>query len=144
MPAFTELTRTECETLLNKYHVARLAYTFHDRVDVEPIGYVFSRGGLVFRTAPGSKFETLRHHPWVALEVDEVQDLFNWRSVVVHGTMYTLTDVGNGAEAASYHAAVKALRKVMPDALKPGDPTPFRSVVIRMECEQIVGRACNS
>lgn len=139
-PSFTDLTRDECEALLKKHHVARLAYTFHDRVDIEPIGYVRVNNALVFRTAPGSKLETLAHHPWVALEVDEAEGMFEWRSVVVHGTMYVLHAEGSDAEVRAYEAAVDALREFVPETLREGDPVPFRSVIMRLELDQLTGR----
>jgi hypothetical protein len=139
-PSFTDLTRDECLAIIAKHHVARLAYTFHDKVDIEPIGYVQSGGGLVFRTAPGSKIETLAHHPWVALEVDDAKGMFEWESVVVHGTMYVLHPTGNDAEVRAYNDAVNALRNVAPETFREDDPVPFRSIVMRLELDQITGR----
>ena len=45
-PVFRELTREGCEALLAVSHVGRLAYTFHDRVDIEPIHYVYADGWI--------------------------------------------------------------------------------------------------
>lgn len=52
--------------------VGRLAFSFRDRVDIEPLHYVFRGGWLYGRPSPGSKLQTLRHNPWVAFEVDEI------------------------------------------------------------------------
>ena len=109
-------------------------------MDIEPIGYVQVNNALVFRTAPGSKLETLAHHPWVALEVDEAEGMFEWRSVVVHGTMYVLHPEGTDAEVSAYDAAVDALREFVPETLREGDPVPFRSVIMRLELDQLTGR----
>jgi nitroimidazol reductase NimA-like FMN-containing flavoprotein (pyridoxamine 5'-phosphate oxidase superfamily) len=130
--------------MLARHSVGRMAYTFHDRVDVEPIGYVYADGGLVFRTAPGSKLETLAHHPWVALEIDEVEGMFDWRSVVVHGTTYILHETGNEAELRAYLAAVTALRRLVPATFDDGDPVPFRSVVLKLHIDRMTGRAARS
>jgi nitroimidazol reductase NimA-like FMN-containing flavoprotein (pyridoxamine 5'-phosphate oxidase superfamily) len=140
-PSFRDLTPAECEAMLTRHHVGRLAYTFHDRVDVEPIAYVFAKRALVFRTAPGSKLETLAHHPWVALEIDEVKGLFDWRSVVVHGTVYALRDTGDDSQRSTYRAAVRSLRRLVPNTLREGDPVPFRSVVMRLHLDRVTGRA---
>ena len=59
--------------LLGAHHVGRIAFTFHDRVDIEPISYVYADGSIYGRTSPGTKLATVRHHPWVAFEVDEVE-----------------------------------------------------------------------
>jgi len=143
-PRFRDLSHDECLALLARHHVGRLAYSFHDRVDIEPIGFVYADGSVVFRTAPGSKFLTLKHHPWVALEIDEVEGMFDWRSVVAHGTTYVLTDIGSKEEIEAYHAAIATLRGVMPGTLTPSDPVPFRSVVMRLHIDTLSGREASS
>ena len=130
--------------MLARHTVGRIAYTFRDRVDVEPIGFVYADGALVFRTAPGSKIETLAHHPWVALEIDEVEGVFDWRSVVVHGTTYVLRETGNEAELRAYLAAVTALRRLVPATFDDGDPAPFRWIVVKLHIDHITGRAARS
>lgn len=139
-PTFRALTPAECEAMLARHHVARLAYTFHDRVDVEPIGYVYGDSSLIFRTEPGSKIVTLAHHPWVALEVDEVDGMFDWRSVVAHGTMYIVHDEGSDAERRAHRDAVARLREHLPATLREGDPVPFRSVIMRLHIDSVTGR----
>ena len=79
------LERDEIDALLARHNVGRIAYTFRDRVDVEPINYVYRDGWIYLRTGPGSKLTTLARHPWVAFEVDEVDGPFDWRSVVGRG-----------------------------------------------------------
>jgi hypothetical protein len=143
-PSFRVLTKAECEAMLARHHVGRLAYTFHDRVDVQPIGYVYSRGALVFRTAPGSKLQTLAQYPWVALEIDEVEGPFDWRSVVVYGTAYVLHAKGSDAEVRAYRAAVSSLRRLVPGTFRKSDPVPFRSVVVKLYVDRVAGRTARS
>src|SRR5690349_4335455 len=72
-PTFRELTPAESRALLGRHNVGRIAYSFHDRVDVQPIHYVVSGDWLYGRTSRGEKFLTLAHNPWCAFEVDEVR-----------------------------------------------------------------------
>lgn len=143
-PRFGALTPGQCRALLRRQHVGRLAYTFRDRVDVEPISYVYSRGDVVFRTSPGSKLETLAHHPWVALEADEVDGPFDWRSVVVHGTAYVLRRSHNPADSRAYAAAVRSLRRFLPETFRRRDPAPFRWVVVKLHVDRVTGRFARS
>lgn len=143
-PSFRVLGKAECEAMLARHHVGRLAYSFHDRVDIEPIGYVYARGALVFRTAPGFKLEALAHRPWVALEIDEVEGPFDWRSVVVYGTAYVLGAKGSDAEVRAYRAAVGSLRRLVPGTFRKSDPVPFRSVVVKLYVDRVAGRAARS
>lgn len=82
-PEFHDLTHDECIALIARHNTGRIAYSFHDRVGIEPIHYVYDEGWLYGRTSRGSKFEILTHHPWVAFEVDEADGIFDWRSVEV-------------------------------------------------------------
>lgn len=140
-PTFRTLTRAECEAVLSNNHVGRIAYAFHNRVDIEPIHYVFADGYIYGRTAPGTKLSTLAHQPWIAFEVDEVHDLFHWRSVVVRGTVYRVEPHADAHANEPYARAVDALRRLMPNALSDRDPVPERSIVFRIFTDDMTGRA---
>jgi len=139
-PTFFELSRDESVALLLRNHVGRLAYSFHDRVDVEPISYVFAEGWIYARTSPGSKLAIVHHHPWVAFEVDEVRGRFDWKSVIVHGTIYFLEADASDKHRAEYDAAVAVLRSADADALTPGDTTPHRQALFRIHADEVTGR----
>lgn len=140
-PVFRSMEREEAEELLATSYVGRVAFSFHDRVDIEPIGYVYEDGWIYCRTSPGTKVTTLEHHPWVAFEVDEVTGPFDWRSVVVHGTFYRLEESGVPTERARYERALALFRASLPATLTARDPVPFRSIVCGIHCDSIVGRA---
>jgi nitroimidazol reductase NimA-like FMN-containing flavoprotein (pyridoxamine 5'-phosphate oxidase superfamily) len=141
---FRDLNTNEVDELLTRNHVGRIAYGFHNRVDIEPISYAFADGAIYMRTAPGSKLATLEHAPWVAFEVDEVDGPFDWRSVVAHGTVYVLHEAGTGRQRATYELAVERLRQLVPEALEDDDPTPARRVVVKLHVEEITGRKADS
>jgi nitroimidazol reductase NimA-like FMN-containing flavoprotein (pyridoxamine 5'-phosphate oxidase superfamily) len=134
---FSALSHDAAVKLLTEQHFGRLAFTFRDRVDVEPISYVYSDGWLYARTSPGAKLSTVEHHPWVAFEIDEVEGRFDWRSVVVHGTIYFL-DEANDPDG--YEAAVEVLRSSDVGALTDEDAAPFRRHLFRVHVDSIVGR----
>src|SRR5205814_9349091 len=141
MPTFRALSRSECDELLKRNHVGRVAFTFHDRVDIEPVHYVYADGWLHGRTAPGAKIAVLRHHPWVAFEVDEVDGLFDWRSVVVHGVVHMPDADGSPADRAAYASTLSHVRELVPEALGPGDPAPTRFLASRIHVDDLRGRA---
>jgi len=143
-PTFRDLTADEAAELLARNHIGRLAFSFHDRVDIEPLSYVFADGAIYLRTAPGSKLETLAHSPWVAFEVDEVEGQFDWRSVVVHGTVYVLHDSGGEIARETYRVALDRIRQLVPKALTHRDPTPTRQVVLKLHLTEMRGRSASS
>src|SRR5262249_35574920 len=126
-PAFRELTHDECCALLERNHVGRLAFSHRDRVDIEPIHYVYSDDWIYGRTRDGTKLRTLAHNRWVAFETDESEGLFEWRSVVVKGALYLLEP--NGLRSDLYAQAVEVLRTLIPETLTAGDPVPERTAV---------------
>ena len=147
MVTFRTLARDECEALLARNVVGRIAFTLHDRVDIEPIHYALDgpeAGWIYGRTSPGSKLSVLAHHPWVAFEVDEIRALFDWASVVVHGTVYRLRpDAGTPAERRRFEDALAALRGVLPSTLEADDPVAFRDVIFGIHVDAITGRGAS-
>jgi uncharacterized protein len=143
-PTFRELSRAECDAVLERNFVGRVAFSFHDHVDIEPVHYVYAEGWLHGRTAPGGKIAVLRHHPWVAFEVDEVKGLFDWRSVVVHGAVLVLDPEGSAADREAHAVTLAHLRRLIPDTLTTGDPAPGRLLLFRIHIDDISGRAAES
>ena len=142
-PTFRDLSVDEATELLGRNHVGRIAYSFHDRVDIEPLSYVFADGAVYLRTTPGSKLETLAHSPWVAFEVDEVKGPFDWRSVVAHGTVYVLQEGGGEVAREAYRVALDRIRQLVPAALTPRDPTPTRQVILKLHLANLRGRSAS-
>src|SRR5512132_2995260 len=127
-PSFRELERDEIEKMLERHAFGRIAFTFHNRVDIEPISYVYHQGWIYGRTAPGTKLTVIAHHPWVAFEIDEVKGPLDWRSVVVKGTIYFLEPGGTAATNAAFDEAISIIHRLSPEAFTAHDRTPERTV----------------
>jgi nitroimidazol reductase NimA-like FMN-containing flavoprotein (pyridoxamine 5'-phosphate oxidase superfamily) len=136
---FRDLTDAECRELLARNHVGRIAYQIREHVNIVPLGYVYHGEWLACRTQEGSKVSVLRQSPYVAFEVDEVEGLFDWKSVVVQGSWYEEDLPTSGREE-----TLQALRAVVPEVLTPDDPTPFRDVLFRIHIRDITGRAAST
>jgi nitroimidazol reductase NimA-like FMN-containing flavoprotein (pyridoxamine 5'-phosphate oxidase superfamily) len=140
-PTFSELTTAECQALLASQHVGRLAFTFRDRVDIEPVHYVYRDGWIWGRTQHGAKVNILAHHPWVAFEVDHIEALFSWRSVVVHGRMEFPDPDGSAQDQERYAIGVEAFRALVPGAFTEHDPTPTRDLIFMLPATELAGRS---
>ncbi|MEO7823333.1 MAG: pyridoxamine 5'-phosphate oxidase family protein [Gemmatimonadaceae bacterium] len=55
IPALGILEPAECEALLKRTVIGRLAFTLHDRVSIVPISYVYDEGWIYGRTEPAEK-----------------------------------------------------------------------------------------
>jgi len=142
--SFRALSADECQALLASQQVGRLAYAYKQRVDIEPLHFVADGEWLYLRTAHGTKLSMLVHQPWVALEVDEVHGLFDWRSVVVHGSVQVLSPADGPDGLARWDHAVATFRRLVPTAFADGDPTPARDVMLRVHMSHVEGRQASA
>ena len=82
----TVLSTEDCFDLLRGEVVGRLAVSIRDHPDIFPINYVVDRGGVVFRTAEGTKLAAAVLGRGVAFEVDGLDpDAGTAWSVIVKG-----------------------------------------------------------
>ena len=139
-----ELTSQEMHEILARNHVGRLAFSFHDRVDIRPVHYAYSDNWLFGRTSPSQKLVTLKHNQWVAFEVDEVRGPFDWQSVLAHGSFYHLTEDGTPQHREMRAEALKLLREFLPETLRDADPVPFRTELFGIAIDNLTGRAASS
>ena len=137
---FRDLSREETEALLLRNKVGRLAFYVHDRVDIQPIHYVYEPGWIYGRTSIGEKIATLEHNRWVAFEVDEVEDIFDWRSVVVHGSFWKLPPRGSPHAEELWTRAANLVSQIVPGALTERDPVAFRHILFRIAVGDASGR----
>jgi len=140
-PRIVTMRPADCLALLERHTVGRMAYAYRNRVDIVPIHYVYSDGWLFARTSDGSKMTTLRHVPWVAFEVGEVDGVFDWKSVVVHGSVYRMARDGAPAEVNLWSKGLALLKRIVPETGTPDDPVPFRTVVFGIHVDTISGRS---
>jgi nitroimidazol reductase NimA-like FMN-containing flavoprotein (pyridoxamine 5'-phosphate oxidase superfamily) len=141
-PQFSELSEKSARALLARNHVGRIAFSYRDRVDIQPIHYVYDHDWLVGRTGVGSKLVKLAHHPWCAFEVDEVHDVFHWDSVVVHGS-FTMLDPKVGSSDL-YTRALDLLQRFIPGTLTDRDPVPERAILFAIHIDELRGRSARS
>jgi nitroimidazol reductase NimA-like FMN-containing flavoprotein (pyridoxamine 5'-phosphate oxidase superfamily) len=136
-PIIRSLKGDEAEALLTRTNVGRIAFAFHDKVDIEPIHFVYEAPWIYGRTSPGAKLLTLAHNQWCAFETDEVRGLFDWDSVVVKGPF---SPQNSPMASWDYGRALAALRRLSPLALTTNDPTPHRDIVFAVHASEISGR----
>ena len=139
-PRFRDLSRAEIDAFLGDHAHGRIAYSFRDRVDIEPIHYVYHEGWIYGRTSPGAKLTLLQRSPWVAFEVDDVQGLFHWTSVVAKGTVYFVGEGATGHSEETHALVLERLRTLVPATMKEGDPVPERTALFRLFVDEVRGR----
>ena len=79
------LNETEARSLIAAGKIGRLGCVDNGEPYVVPVNYVFEEMSIYSHSLPGRKIEALRAHPRACLQVDEIRDDFNWRSVIAFG-----------------------------------------------------------
>lgn len=135
-----EMSRDESLALLAKHHVGRVGITFHDLVRVKLANYLYADGWIYARTELGEDLTTVKHHPWAAFEVDEVDGLYDWRAVEISGSVEILSSDVHSPDWFEFENAVRMLRSAVPQVLTADDPMPQRVQVVRMHVDDIRGQ----
>jgi nitroimidazol reductase NimA-like FMN-containing flavoprotein (pyridoxamine 5'-phosphate oxidase superfamily) len=79
------LHEEEARALLSACKIGRLGCVDNGEPYVVPINYVFAEEAIYSHSLPGRKIEALRAHPRACLQVDQIKNDFNWRSVIAYG-----------------------------------------------------------
>jgi nitroimidazol reductase NimA-like FMN-containing flavoprotein (pyridoxamine 5'-phosphate oxidase superfamily) len=93
-----DLNEIQIDHLLHTEFVARIGCHDGERGYIVPISYAYQDGCLYGHSGLGLKVEIMRANPSVCIEVDHIDDLAQWQSVIAWGTYEELE--GSDAEAA--------------------------------------------
>jgi nitroimidazol reductase NimA-like FMN-containing flavoprotein (pyridoxamine 5'-phosphate oxidase superfamily) len=95
-----EMTDSECEALLARATLARLACSRDGQPYIVPIQFSFDAGRrcLYAFSTVGQKIEWMRENPKVCVEVEDVADKDRWATVLVFGRYDEIGDSADEAE----------------------------------------------
>ncbi|WP_206613691.1 pyridoxamine 5'-phosphate oxidase family protein [Mycolicibacterium elephantis] len=113
------LAPDEIEELLSTEAVGRIGCIHEGRPYVVPVCYVYQDGAVYGHTTEGMKWQAMRAHPDVCFEVEHVDTLNDWRSVIAWGRVEEL----DGADAE--HGLRLLIDRLMP-LLRPVGPAQRR------------------
>lgn len=87
------LTEQMIDELLENNVIGRLGYTGDQKIYIVPVSYLFyNRKYIIAHSREGQKIDFLRKNPSVCLQVDQIDNMSNWQSVIVLGNYEELTD----------------------------------------------------
>ena len=132
------LDQNQSRELLRRERIGRLGCISDGEPYVVPVNYVFDGECAYLHSLPGQKIEAMRSEPRVCLQVDEIEDELNWKSVLAYGTYEEITNRRERAEALS-HLLARFSRLTPVEsfiAVDAGAPAP---VVFRIRVNRITG-----
>jgi uncharacterized protein len=103
-----ELNEEQIVQVLRKNVIGRIGCYADAKIYIVPVAYLYDDGYLLGHTIRGMKTRMLEKTPKCCFEVDSMQDMGNWQSVIAWGTFEEL----EGAEAES--AMKKLVSQLMP------------------------------
>ena len=75
----------QIDQVLRSELVGRLGCSSDGKVYITPISYVYDGDCIYGHSADGMRLRMLREHPQVCFQVDRIENLANWVSVIVWG-----------------------------------------------------------
>ncbi len=87
-----DLSEQEADDLLGRMGYGHLGCCLNERPYVVPVHFAFDQGTIYIYTTEGKKAAMISENPNVCLQVEEVVNNEDWRSVIVDGVAEDITD----------------------------------------------------
>lgn len=143
-----KLNETQIEQLLKEQVIGRIACQTKGDIYLVPINYVYKDGYIYGHSAAGKKIRMMRENPNVCFEVENIQSVFRWQTVIATGLFEEITDLDEKQQAMQ-----GIIHRIMPFVTGPeGHPshgitekdsdigTRVELVVYRIKLTEITGR----
>ncbi|MEQ7801953.1 pyridoxamine 5'-phosphate oxidase family protein [Pedobacter sp. ASV1-7] len=85
-----ELNKKEIIEFLESKFMGRLGCHLDGETYIVPINYIYQNNAIYAHSGEGKKIEMLRANPQVCFQVDEIDNMFKWKSVILWGTFQEL------------------------------------------------------
>jgi len=85
-----ELNKREIIEFLESKFIGRIGCHLDGETYIVPVNYVYHHNAVYAHSGEGKKIEMLRANPRVCFQVDEIDNMFKWKSVILWGTFEEL------------------------------------------------------
>ncbi|MBU3713805.1 MAG: pyridoxamine 5'-phosphate oxidase family protein [Ferruginibacter sp.] len=142
-----ELTKQEIDNVLMSQSLCRIACSDDKKPYLVPVTFAYNGTYLYGQSMNGTKLNILRKNPNVCVQVDIINSMTNWKSVIVTGQFEELKD--KEAETAREHlyskifslmtgSSVHSFGHELESAID--ENNRIKSVMYRIKIEKITGR----
>ena len=109
------LNEKQIEELLKRQVTGRLGCHVNGDTYIIPINYNYKNGIIYGHSGTGKKIDMMRQNPNVCFEVDDIQSIFHWHSVIAWGTFEEIKDSDEKQQAMQ-----GLIHRIMPLVESPG------------------------
>ena len=134
------LSEAEARKLIADRKIGRLGCVDNGEPYVVPINYVFEDESIYSHSLPGQKLDVLRAHPRACLQVDEIENDFEWRSVIAFGNFEEIR-VQSDRRAVLGKLLARFPKLTPVESVMARDAGAPDSVVFRIRIDRITGVA---
>ena len=142
------LTTRQSEYILQCSNVGRIGCYANSKVLIIPVTYVYFEKYIYGRSWEGTKISMMRKNPQVCFQVDSIDNLANWRSIIAWGTFEELkTDEEQKRVVQLFHDRLSPLTlgETVNIAREFADPPHIvqkkkRPILYRIALSEITGR----
>lgn len=111
-----ELNEKEMDDLMRKQVTGRLGCHADGTTYIVPVNYTYDGRFIYAHSAGGMKIAMMRKNPEVCFEVDEIDTVFRWKSVIAWGRYEEIDDITE-----KQRIMQSIIHRVMPPASNPAD-----------------------
>ena len=139
-----QLTSEQMNQVLTSQVVGRIGCHFKGRTYIVPVAFAFDGSHIYAHSKTGLKINMMRKNPRVCFQVDMIENMANWRSVIIDGEFEELKTMSLQLKA--YELLKGRLTPfVTSEAAKPVQSPPpgekkMRPVFFRISIEEKTGR----
>lgn len=143
-----KLDEKQMAELLKRQITGRLACHHHNDIYIVPVNYVYKDGHIYAHSAQGKKIDLMRKNPQVCFEVDDIESIFRWQSVIAWGEFEEVTD-----ENEKHQIMQGLIHRIMPFVTHPsGHPshgitsderevgTKIETIIYKIKISKMTGR----
>lgn len=144
---FSTLSENRIKEVISQNIIGRLGCHADGKTYVVPVSYAYDGDSLYVRSFEGMKIEMMRKNPNVCFQLDKMEDMADWESVIIWGTFEELKDVKEREKGLKI-----LLSRILPNIasemvkLTPEWPFPttdlrnIEGIVFRIHIKEMTGR----
>ncbi len=118
------LQDSEIDEFLASHRIGRLGCHFQGKTYVVPIQYRFQGDHILCYSMEGMKLDYMRANPMVCFEVDQIESMSQWTSVILWGRFVELGRTPPSAEDLGWFSLENLKAKTRPNS-PPPEGQPF-------------------
>ena len=139
-----ELTNDQIDQVLASHMVGRIGCHFEGRTYVVPVAFAFDGRYIYAHSRNGMKISMMRKNPSVCFEVDIIENMGNWRSVILQGEYEELKTSAQQVMAfkllSDRLSPVRTSQAARPSSKTPPGEKKMRPVFFRISVVEKSGR----